>query len=211
MNIRTVELQRFLEQVKTNYFRQHASVCTFMNTPCLCLTAQTGEMVQPHRTEDCVSCEIHIVKFLPHVNKTPSTLQFPVAATTPFPASLSLTSPLLSSLTPSCMPVQDYSPQLVTLIEKDPALQQVNDITNMIYFHSMMDDFPEAEGDAMSGKVKLNFGPSDCQQESCIVTYGYISNEMLWEKKNLKCLSEHLCTALIRFACYTWLIQIKWY
>ncbi|XP_024908948.1 oncostatin-M-specific receptor subunit beta isoform X2 [Cynoglossus semilaevis] len=153
MNIRTVELQRFLEQ--------------------------TGEMVQPHRTEDCVSCEIHIVKFLPHVNKTPSTLQFPVAATTPFPASLSLTSPLLSSLTPSCMPVQDYSPQLVTLIEKDPALQQVNDITNMIYFHSMMDDFPEAEGDAMSGKVKLNFGPSDCQQESCIVTYGYISNEML--------------------------------
>ncbi|XP_040898493.1 oncostatin-M-specific receptor subunit beta isoform X2 [Toxotes jaculatrix] len=136
---------------------------------------ETVERVQPHKVEECISCDIEIINTHPPLNHT-ATLRDPGPLNTP-PSPTSLSS--FSSLSPFCLPVQDYRPQLVTLLCEGLALPQITHITNKTYFHSKVEDFSEPQEEVTFSEIKSSFEPSDCLQESCSVIYGYVSSDTL--------------------------------
>lgn len=131
-----------------------------------------AERLQSQKVEECRSCDIEILSTRPPPNET-TTLRDPEALNT-LPSPGSLASP--STLSLSRVPLQaGYCPQMVMLLWDGPALQQIEGITNKTYFHTTEEDLSEAQQVIFSEVNEL----SESLQESCSVTYGYISKDTL--------------------------------
>ncbi|GLD54248.1 leukemia inhibitory factor receptor-like isoform X1 [Lates japonicus] len=135
---------------------------------------ETGERVQPHKVEECISCDIEILNTHPPLNESttrrdPEPLNMPPSPCSQFSA---------PSLSPTCVPLQDYCPQSAPLLFEGPAPQQITCITNKSYFNSTVGYLFQPQEVAFS-EIKPSFEPPDCLQESCSVVYGYISSDTM--------------------------------
>lgn len=114
---------------------------------------QTGERLQSHRVEECISCDIEILNIRPPLNETTTQID-PELLNTP---SSSASQSSLSSLSPSCEPLQaDYCSQLATALWDTQTLQETTCIANKTYFNNMEEDLHEPLQVASSEIPDLN-------------------------------------------------------
>ncbi|XP_061585467.1 leukemia inhibitory factor receptor [Cololabis saira] len=132
---------------------------------------ETDQWTQSQRVEECICCDIEILNVKPLLNQT-NLKGDPELKMLCSPG----TEPCALSVSPSCEPVQaDYRPQSDTLLWDRPAQQQMMCIANKSYL-STADEILKPH-ESIFSEISSNFEISVCQQESCTVIYGYISEK----------------------------------
>lgn len=146
-----------------------ASICKYKKTSSL----QSSETVLSPKVEECICCDIEILNTSPPQAEA-ATLRGPGPVNT-LPSAGSQSS--ASSSAPSCVAAQaDYCPQSAMLLCKGPPVQQVMCFTNKSYFPFSVEDVSKQQ-EVTLGEIKSRLKLSE--DESCIVEYGYISNNSL--------------------------------
>ncbi|KAF7200667.1 leukemia inhibitory factor receptor [Nothobranchius furzeri] len=125
---------------------------------------EMDQKLQAQKVEECMSCEIEIL------NNKPEMTKLKVPDLTDF-----LRCPDSQSSPPSrsCLPVEtEYRPQVAMMVSDCPTQQQATDIRDRSCLSTMAEHHSEHH-EVTLGQTSLE--PSDLQQESCVIIYGYIS------------------------------------
>ncbi|KAM6930889.1 leukemia inhibitory factor receptor [Xenentodon cancila] len=131
---------------------------------------ETDQRLQSQSVEECICCDIEILSVKPLLNQTDLRGDPELTKMLCSPG----TEPCASFESPSCEPEQaDYRPQSEILQWERPALQQMMCIANKSYLGTTDDN--QRPHESVFSEISYNSEPSVCQQESCTVIYGYIS------------------------------------